>query len=636
MFGNLFSKPTKEDLLKILKKTPFNSKKADSMLEDIDINAVDNEGKTFLHQLCIENITESLPWLVQNGINKELADYYDNTAMQLCLNNNSFEAFEVLLNQGYDIDKKNRTGRTIVQDALLLSDANYYKKLKRKSKNLNNIDEKGRNILFDVITSKNKNLIQEVLEEDIDKTLLDKSGIPAMFNPEVLNDFELLQLFILNDVDISLKDADGNNILYHILLSETLSIEVIDFVLERAFDVNSLNEKGNTILMEIACLIHKLSIENNLDTLNNKIILNTVDLLIEKKIDINIQNNEGRNALMIASELNNCEMVKRLIDNSVKINQQDNNGETALSLSAIQGNAFKEVIFFLVSNKADAYLKDINNQTIIDKLIDAILHLNNKKRIHSNLIMKMSENCDYSTILKEILQKIKIDLYALNFCDEPYFFEAIIHGNHDLFKLLIQVGFHINQPDKKGLNVIYKLMTSLDNLSTEEQKQYYLSMNILISMRADVNAKDSFGGTTLHKAILENDIQTVHMILNANIDLNAKDEQGRNYMHNCIWKNRVQLMRAIHTNNSKLINTPDKYGVLPINYAAFLGYTDLVIELINLGSIINNTNPKKPYILEFLKKFHKNILPMFKNTRNSADEQLIAKLIKNMRAEFQF
>ncbi len=636
MFENLFSKPTNADLLKILKKSPFNEKKANSILEHVNINSVDNEGKTFLHHLCTENITEPLNWLVKQGINKELADYYDNTALNLAISTGSFDSFYLLLKEGYNVDQRNRTGRTVLQDSLLLNDSKFYKSIKKYSKNINNIDDNGKNILFDVLLSGNNKLIEEVLLEDIDKSLIDKDGRPALFSVQVLNNIDLIKLFVDNHVNISLKDSDGNNILYHILESETIDVDVVNFVLEHDFEFNSINEKGNTVLMEILYVIYKQNSEGNLDKLNKKIILNTVDKLIEQGIDINLQNGSGQNALMIASKLNNIEVVKRLINNNVQVNMQDNDGDTALSLAAIQGNSYKEVIFFLVVNSANAYLKDVNNQTVIDKLIDAILHLHNKKRISSRLIMKMNDNCDYFVILKEILVKIKIDLYSLNSQDEPYFFEAIVYGNTDLFKLIIQAGYHIDQPDINGLTVIYKLMSTFEGLNNEELKQYYLSLHVLLDMRANVNARDSFGGTTLHKAILANDLQTVHMLLNANVDLDAKDDQGRNYIHNSIWKNKVQIMRAIHSLNTKLLNTPDKYGVLPINYAAFLGYTDLVIELINLGSIINNTSPKKKYILEFLKKFHKNILPMFRNTRNSADEQLIAKLIKNMRQEFKF
>jgi len=624
MFQNLFSKPTTADLLKILKKTPFNEKKANSILEHVNINALDNEGKTFLHHICDEDITEPISWLVKQGINKEISDYYDNTALNIAINNDCDDCFHALLKEGYNVDLRNRSGRTILQDALLLNDSKFYKSIKKHSKNLNNIDDNGVNILFDVLSSGNQKLIEEVLLEDIDKSLVNKAGVPALFSPIVLNSVELLKLFVDNNADISLKDRDGNNILYHILQNESICVDAIDFVLEHNFDVNSINIKGNTILMEILYLIYKQDSEGTLDKLNKKIILTTIDKLIESDIDINLQNDQGQNTLMIASKLNNIGVVKRLINNNVKVNLQDKEGDTALSLSAIQGNAYKEVIFFLVVNKANVYLKDNNNQTIIDKLIDAILHLHNKKRISSRLIMKMNENCDYFIILKEILIKIKIDLYSLNSQDEPYFFEAIKYGNQHLFKLLIQAGYHIDQPDIKGLTVIYKLMSNFEGLTNEALKQYYLSLHLLIDMRANVNAKDSFGGNTLHKAILANDLQTVHMLLNANVDLDAQDEQGRNYIHNSIWKNRVQIMRAVHTVNTKLINTPDKYGVLPINYAAFLGYTDLVLELINLGSIVNNTNPKKKYILDFLKKFHKNILPMFRNTRNASDEQLIA------------
>ena len=180
-------------------------------------------------------------------------------------------------------------------------------------------------------------------------------------------------------------------------------------------------------------------------------------------------------------------------------------------------------------------------------------------------------------------------------------------------------------------------MTESKNMPNDlGQKRYHVTLKNVLDMRANVNATDSFGGTTLHKAILESDVQTVKMLINANAVMDAKDKQGRNYLHNSIWKNRVQIMRVIHANNSKLINTPDNYGVLPINYAAFLGYTDLVVELINLGANINNTYTKKPYILEFLQRFHKNIGPMMKDTRNATDQRHVNELVKNMRGEFEF
>lgn len=636
MFQSLFSKSTTEDLLKLLKKEPFDESKANAILESVDINSLDNDGKSFLHHLCIENISEPIQWLVKNGINKELEDYYDDSALTLAMKYNSTKAFIKLLELGYDVDKQNRRGRTLLQDALFYENLEYFNQIKNYSKNINNIDQDGKNILFDAVSSGKNSLIQKVLLEDIDKTLIDNKGKPALLYDCVINNFETLKLLVHSDMDISLKDKNGNNLLYHLLKSEVINVDIIDFALVNKIDINAVNNNGNSILVEIIYILNEENSEENPDIKKNEIILNIVEKLFEHDIDLDIQNNKGQSALMIAADTNNNVMAKQLLEVGANINLEDKNSDTVLSMCAIKGNQHNKIISLLISYKANIYIKDSNNQTIIDKLVDAVLHRENKKRLDTKLKIKIDEDCDYFQILKEILSKSKIDLYSLNANDEPCFFEPLVYRNLNLFKLFMQAGYHINQPDINGLNVIYKLIATNKDLSTEEEKKYHICLKTILDMRADVNALDSFGGTTLHKAILQNDAKTVIMLMNANANLNAKDKQGRNFLHNSVWKNRVQIMRLIHSHNPKLINMPDNYGVLPINYAAFLGYTDLVVELITLGSVINNPTPKKRYIIDFLKKFHKNIFPMFKNARNSSDERYLAKLVANMRKEFEF
>lgn len=636
MFGNIFSKPTTEDLLKLLKKEPFDESKADSILEDVKINALDSEGKSFLHHLCIENIDEPIKWLVKNGINKEIEDYYGDSALHLAIKNDSNKAFMQLLKSGYNVDKQNRNGRTILQDSLSFTDLRFYNRIKEYSKNINNIDIDGRNILFDAVECGNYPIIQELLTTEIDINLIDKKGKPALLSTSVVKNLELLTLLVDNGVDLSLKDKDGNNLLYYLIKNTSINVEIIDYVIENGIDINAVNSDGNTILIEMIYILNEQIDEYTEKSEKEKIIIATIDKLLENKIDINIKNSKGRTALMVAAKLNNNLILQKLILSNADINMTDNEGNTALSMSIVKGIKYKSIAKTLVEYKANINIKDINNQSIIDKLIDFVLHKKNKKRITTQLATKMDENTDYLIILKEILTKTKIDLYSLNSNDEPYFFDPIAYGNLDLFKLLIQVGFHINQLDKKGLNIVYKLLSKYNIDSHDPDKQHYLTLKAILEMRADVNSLDSFGGTAIHKAILESDVQTVKILISSNADMNAKDKQGRNFMHNSIWKNRVQIMRIIHSKNPKLINTPDAYGALPIHYAAFLGYTEMVVELIDLGSVINNATPKKPYVIEFTKKFHKNIFPMFKNARNPSDQRNIAKLVAHMRKEFMF
>ena len=67
-------------------------------------------------------------------------------------------------------------------------------------------------------------------------------------------------------------------------------------------------------------------------------------------------------------------------------------------------------------------------------------------------------------------------------------------------------------------------------------------------------------------------------------DINAIDNRGRNLIHNAVWKNNLKVFKQVYPYNRKLLNEVDKFGVLPINYAAFLGYIDFVIEFIELNA----------------------------------------------------
>ena len=99
MFKKIFSKATGEDLILELRKKTFNESKADSIVEHVNINSVDNDGKSFLHHMCSENRTEQIRWLIKQGIDKELQDYYDETALTLTLKNDSFDSFKFSQNR---------------------------------------------------------------------------------------------------------------------------------------------------------------------------------------------------------------------------------------------------------------------------------------------------------------------------------------------------------------------------------------------------------------------------------------------------------------------------------------------------------------------------------------------------------
>lgn len=235
-----------------------------------------------------------------------------------------------------------------------------------------------------------------------------------------------------------------------------------------------------------------------------------------------------------------------------------------------------------------------------------------------------------------ILINAEVNLSLLNSKGEPYFFDAIRYKNLELCKLLIKYGAEINQKNINDENIIYNCMDENQNCSTDiELRAYQNILHSIIMLGADVNSKDSYGGITLHKAILNCDQIAIKLLIHSGANINAIDSRGRNLIHNAIWKNNLKVFKQVYPYNKKLLNEVDKFGVLPINYAAFLGYVDFVLELIELNAHVNNPHRKAKYILNFLNKFHENLktLPDKANTKNQKAKVQI--LVDNMIKEFE-
>ncbi len=105
-------------------------------------------------------------------------------------------------------------------------------------------------------------------------------------------------------------------------------------------------------------------------------------------------------------------------------------------------------------------------------------------------------------------------------------------------------------------------------------------------------------------------------------------------IHNCIWKNTTKYFKLIHNYNKEIVNIPDMFGVRPINYAAFMGKKDFVIELLDEGALVNNPMKKDPKILKFLEKYHSNIINLTKGVEKEVDKANLKLLADNMIKEF--
>ncbi|MCP4969153.1 MAG: hypothetical protein GY932_00995 [Arcobacter sp.] len=329
-----------------------------------------------------------------------------------------------------------------------------------------------------------------------------------------------------------------------------------------------------------------------------------MELLRKSDLNVNFENNEGNKAISFAIINKNFNIYKIIKKHTTDINKKN---ETLLHLA----------------------IKHENIEVIDDLFNDANFIMNDEILFYNKTYRSIN-------IINRITKKFN-NLKAIDSNNRGVLFYVVENGyeSESIFLKLLDKGLDINLLDKDGNHIIYKYMKEKQEFKKEKRyKDYHNNLQTIIMMGANVNSKDSFGGITLHKAILDCDIITIKLLLHSGADVNAIDNRGRNIIHNAVWKNDMKIFKLIYAYNKTLLNEPDKFGVTAINYAAFLGYTELVLELIELNAHINNPYKKSNYILVFLKKFHKSLDTIIDEARTKSDKIKLKRLIENMKKEF--
>lgn len=633
MIGNLFKKTTPEDILKHLKDRTFKEAKINTFLKDVDINLKFSDGENFLHKVIPHNVIESIKSLIAHNININTTTISEDTALHISARYAYTDTLKAIISANPDLKAKNSSGKTALHEAVINGRYENYLILSKLDTDYTQEDNNGNTLLMSAINSKNKEIIEDLLN---DKNI--KPDKRILFLNNLYTDFDIFTTVIKYFDDINIVDEHNRNLLYQLVKNGMLALKEFEYLIEMGININNIDENGDNVLLFLIKYIISLSKNRDENTTSEQIenLINLIPVIIEEEIDTTTCNNEGENALTLAINALNKDILNILLDYDVDPNTMTSRKETALSIAAVLGNEALDLLYLLLDYGASPNIKDENGLTIIEKLIDIELFKKSGKKLKSSQRRQLNEQNDYLAILDAILANSEVHLTDYNSKNEPYIFEPMSYGNIYLIKLLLKYGADINQRDENGLNIIYKYMAENKTFRREiDQKNYYSNLKSIIGLGANINAKDSFGGITLHKAILDCDIQTVKIILHSGADINAVDNRGRNMIHNCMWQNKIKTFRLIYTFNKKLLNEADKFGVLPINYAAFLGYKDLVLELIRTGSHINNPHKKTPYIINFLKRFHESIGTLKEKAVTKAEKATIDSLLENMKKEFK-
>ncbi|XP_052675118.1 serine/threonine-protein phosphatase 6 regulatory ankyrin repeat subunit B-like [Crassostrea angulata] len=119
--------------------------------------------------------------------------------------------------------------------------------------------------------------------------------------------------------------------------------------------------------------------------------------------DVNLASEDGRTALMIAVEMNDMSMVKKLIKSGARVDSKDNSGKTPLLLALENGNF--NIAEYLIKHGSDVNEVDHLGQS-------ALLFVANADCYGSSKIVKILICCGY--VLKDCDSWLCLDSFTKN------------------------------------------------------------------------------------------------------------------------------------------------------------------------------------------------------------------------------
>ena len=273
-----------------------------------------------------------------------------------------------------------------------------------------------------------------------------------------------------------------------------------------------------------------------------------VRTLMYANVNVNEKNYAGITPLTIAAEKGNMEIIKMLVeDGKAVVNDESSYGVTPIISAAAAGNT--DVVAYLVKHGADVTAKDDLGKTALiyasgtdnSKLISNLIALD-------NTAVNLPDNSGNTPLIyaaqKGLVNNIKVLLAhgaMVNYRNPATGLSALsaaaAEGHSDAVRLLIRSGkADVNIADLSGRTPIFYAV---------EQGQTDTLRNLL-SLGADVNAKDNNGVTALMRASSKKQQECLNVLLKQkNINVNEKDFQDRTAIVYSVYATDVAPAQAL-------------------------------------------------------------------------------------------
>jgi len=465
----------------------------------------DNMGRTALHWSVTLGYTKIAEHLLAQGADINALDLENNTALHFAIDNNNTEMVQLLIKQGAKINLRNHQGRNAfnisrgeLRDLIFLQSVglsleeqhefflNIFNGSHRS--NLAFIYPFARSDirLFDKFIKKLDELPDERLKMDT-LSLLDRYGQNLAHHAAILGSLEGLKMLIERHVDINKKSTQGKSPLHKAIIHEHYVVACC--LIDRGAVLDDSDEDGHTPLhMAVKTRQPKM-----------------VELLLQNGAGLVARNAAEKNALEIAVEVGNREVLKLILLKMVTLPilvQED-------CLLNVKNRAYPNALLYVAEH--DCYL--------FAALLDKILTFSDDS-LKNQLLNSLDAN------------RLSPAIWAIK------------QGSNDILKKLLASGMIA---ENQILNLLHwALVLGKEDIATD-----------MIEQGADIQLVNTHGKTPLILAVKANSGNMVNLLLKKGAHLNPRDKEGMSALD---W--------AIKNQTSSILPILQKIATLPVDEQA--------------------------------------------------------------------
>ncbi|XP_062568050.1 serine/threonine-protein phosphatase 6 regulatory ankyrin repeat subunit B-like [Saccostrea cucullata] len=261
----------------------------------LDINSLQEDGETILHQCCRSGKMEMCEYLVKHFSDLlEIKDTKGCTVLHSACRGGSVEIVSFLLEKGMDFNALSNDGKTILHIACLNGKFDICEYLVENYPHLLDVKDKSSNtVLHDAAWEGNVEQVKLLIEKKMNIFSRQEDGETILHQCCRSGKMEMCEYLVNHFSELmEIRDNNGWTVLHSACSGG--SVDIVSFLLNKGLDINVLSNVGESIL-HIACLNSNHDVCRYLST-------NHQDLLA-------VTDNKGKSVIDIAAEQGDIDMI---------------------------------------------------------------------------------------------------------------------------------------------------------------------------------------------------------------------------------------------------------------------------------------------------------------------------------------